>query len=697
MRDSNTNRDVLAAILPGLDGVVRRGGDRYSFFCPLEHRKSNAAAEIWLDAEGMIGVCCHDCGRNRELWQSIVTPRLRNRNSRALTTYSYDHPDGITRITYRSDGLGGKRVWQSRGQSIAGTYVKLWPPAGGDNGDVVVWVEGERCAEAIAEVGFVGSSSIAGASNVDKSDYSPLAGRDVLVWPDDDPPGRKAGEVVANSLIEVGAARVRLAPTASRDDGADAADLAPEERLDRLRELLDSTPYFDPSSASPSPSLSNTSPGEVLKSPWFILGEVCADRLRHRFRFDSENRCWYAWREGDRWAELTDTSAITDVLHNERLRIAADLGDNGMHDLRNLLASASDWRRETNNVRGEWWASLRTALGRSRPTPDPYRLATPDGVVDLRSGDIQPHDPLLHDTLAITRGNYRPQDTDELRRALWKRLQHNISAADFEQLIAILGIAVARRSADYCGILWLYGASGSGKGATMRLIQDAFGGMGLGVSAELLERRSRTDIDADLADLLEVDPVVYCASEVSRVGTTRLNGLTGGDTFSARRPHGKIKRGSLSGMLIVTSVDAPRVAVEAGLRRRLVVIHFPHRLSETVRPNRAFIADELDAVVTLSIHAAMRVGAEGWTPPRGNPTAKAEFLAEADPVAGWLDALPDEWDGCSFRDCVEAYNSGVTQPVTDNMMGRRIKLSRRWRSVLDPGFRIKVLSLVKPS
>ena len=89
-----------------------------------------------------------------------------------------------------------------------------------------------------------GLRSIAGAANVGKTDYSPLSNRDVLVWPDDDPAGREAGEVVAHQLAGVGVARVRLATTHQKNDGGDAADLAPDTRLARLRELLESTPDY---------------------------------------------------------------------------------------------------------------------------------------------------------------------------------------------------------------------------------------------------------------------------------------------------------------------------------------------------------------------------------------------------------------------------------------------------------------------
>ena len=74
MRDSNTNRSVLADVPAGLTGVVRRDAARYSFHCPPEHRKLDASVEIWPDAEGRIGACCHDCVRSREPWQRITRP-----------------------------------------------------------------------------------------------------------------------------------------------------------------------------------------------------------------------------------------------------------------------------------------------------------------------------------------------------------------------------------------------------------------------------------------------------------------------------------------------------------------------------------------------------------------------------------------------------------------------------------------------
>ena len=74
MRDSNTNRYALSDVPAELDSVVRKDADRNSFHSPSEHRRENAPGEIWLDADGRIGVCCHDCRHGSELRQRLIGP-----------------------------------------------------------------------------------------------------------------------------------------------------------------------------------------------------------------------------------------------------------------------------------------------------------------------------------------------------------------------------------------------------------------------------------------------------------------------------------------------------------------------------------------------------------------------------------------------------------------------------------------------
>ena len=72
---------IINDILPCLRGVKpNRSKDGWSFFCPLDHRKKNAPAVIWVNDEGWISVHCFDCHRNAELREAVVAPHLRNRS-----------------------------------------------------------------------------------------------------------------------------------------------------------------------------------------------------------------------------------------------------------------------------------------------------------------------------------------------------------------------------------------------------------------------------------------------------------------------------------------------------------------------------------------------------------------------------------------------------------------------------------------
>ena len=102
-----------------------------------------------------------------------------------------------------------------------------------------------------------------------------------------------------------------------------------------------------------------------------------------------------------------------------------------MEELARHLYMDRVWQSLAGNKRSEWWAKMRDTLARPAPSPPPNELPTPGGVVDLRTGGIETHDPLKHDTLGATRGMYRPNEASNLRETLWRRLQFNIDRDDF--------------------------------------------------------------------------------------------------------------------------------------------------------------------------------------------------------------------------------------------------------------------------
>jgi hypothetical protein len=92
----------------------------------------------------------------------------------------------------------------------------------------VVVVEGEKCADALAAAlpSHVVVSWSGGGKAAGKSDWSPLAGRDIIIWPDADEEGTRTVEGWNGKpgLLDLIPARARVARPGGRPKGWDCAD-----------------------------------------------------------------------------------------------------------------------------------------------------------------------------------------------------------------------------------------------------------------------------------------------------------------------------------------------------------------------------------------------------------------------------------------------------------------------------------------
>jgi len=89
-----------------------------------------------------------------------------------------------------------------------------------DTGTVLI-VEGEKCCEAALSVGLFATTSAHGAKSASKTDWTPLAKRDVVVWPDADEPGRRYANDVAAILHKLGCNIRIIEPPDELGEGGD--------------------------------------------------------------------------------------------------------------------------------------------------------------------------------------------------------------------------------------------------------------------------------------------------------------------------------------------------------------------------------------------------------------------------------------------------------------------------------------------
>jgi putative DNA primase/helicase len=106
----------------------------------------------------------------------------------------------------------------------------------------VFHVEGEKCASELATLGLLVTTSAHGAKSAHKSDWQPLAGREVVILPDNDAEGRAYAQTVAQILsrlsLPVAVQIVELPGLPPKGDCVDWLDRRDAQPPEDIREEL---------------------------------------------------------------------------------------------------------------------------------------------------------------------------------------------------------------------------------------------------------------------------------------------------------------------------------------------------------------------------------------------------------------------------------------------------------------------------
>jgi hypothetical protein len=138
-------------------------------------------------------------------------------------------------------------------------------------------VEGEKCAGAARAIGLLSTTSSHGADAAAKTDWSPLAGRDVVILPDNDEPGAKYASDVARTVTALTPpARVKIVTLPDlRNAGDDIVDYIelhkdkpPAEITATIEALADATP--DWVDDAPRAEILDAAP-EVIRRPLCVI------------------------------------------------------------------------------------------------------------------------------------------------------------------------------------------------------------------------------------------------------------------------------------------------------------------------------------------------------------------------------------------------------------------------------------------
>ena len=98
----------------------------------------------------------------------------------------------------------------------------------------IIWVEGEKCADDLNRMGYTATCTLGGAGmltpkSASSYDFSPLQGKELVIWPDNDAAGQKVAKLVQDLAAKAGARSITmLTPPRGKPEKWDASDAIAE-------------------------------------------------------------------------------------------------------------------------------------------------------------------------------------------------------------------------------------------------------------------------------------------------------------------------------------------------------------------------------------------------------------------------------------------------------------------------------------
>lgn len=226
--------------------VVELEGDRRGLWKDFASDEGGDVIDLWARSQGLSAR--HDFPRlanEIRQWLGVAAPAqtVARREGRSVpidelgpytAKWDYLTADGeLIACVYRYDPPSGKeyRPWDVRARMWRAPDPRpLYNQPAVAQANQVILVEGEKCADALIHLGIVASTAMNGAkAPIDKTNWAPLAGKSVLIWPDRDAPGWDYAENAAKACVAAGSVSVAiLVPPADKLEKWDAADAVDE-------------------------------------------------------------------------------------------------------------------------------------------------------------------------------------------------------------------------------------------------------------------------------------------------------------------------------------------------------------------------------------------------------------------------------------------------------------------------------------
>jgi putative DNA primase/helicase len=528
--------------------------------------------------------------------------------------------------------------------------VGYFPGAGGYYEVLVTEGPGDALTGAAAgfdTIGIRGAGLAANPAVID-SLVSMIGDREAIIAGDGDPAGRRFTSSLAEALA-LRDIRVRILRL---HDGRDLTDWRGDDpskfHMDLVRHIAKAEPVKSKTAAllawdEERYSLTDLGGARYLRD--YI--ESVGSGVRY-----SEEVGFYlldggVWRKDERQMVRTHAQAVADLLRDlarQASLAASGSEEEGVSDrdkkraarLNRYAAHAQTSKgldamlRELQAVQG-----VPASVGDFDKHPD--LLAVKNGVVNLKTGVLQPHDPALLLTKRIEY-DYRP----EARAPRWEQFLREIfpSYPDLPGYMArLVGYGITGHTTEQCfAVFW--GTGANGKSILTDTLTEVFREATVTTPFSTFEDRASGGIPNDLAALKGARLVMASEGEQGRpMAEAVLKRVTGRDLISARFMRKEFFEFRPTFLLMLATNFKPVFkGQDEGLWRRVKLIPFERYFAPAERDHRLGdkLLTEAEGILAWAVRGAMEWNRVGLGDPDVVRSSTKEYRETSDALAGFL-------------------------------------------------------------
>lgn len=355
-----------------------------------------------------------------------------------------------------------------------------------------------------------------------------------------------------------------------------------------------------------------------------------AERFGGQLLFCHSTGQWHCW-DGFIW-RADRTQRALDLVRSlaREMADAADAKPNAPSRRRNFVTGAEALARADQSlaVTADGWDS------------DPFKLGTPDGVVDLRTGRLGRADPADRITKSTGVAPADVADCPQFLTFLDQTFKGDAGVVRFNQ--QFLGYSLTADISEHA-LYFGVGSGLNGKGVLANVVQNVLGDYALSAPMDTFTASRSDKHPTELAMLRGARFVTASETEEGKAwAEARIKQLTGGDVIQARFMRQDFFSFRPAFKLMIFGNHKPVLHnVDDAARRRFNIIPFDYRPAKPDPDLGEKLAAEAPAILRWMIEGCLDWQANGLVRPASVRLATEGYFSDQDMFGQWLD---DECD-----------------------------------------------------